>query len=579
MEQGQCCQGKWLLLALNVNSPSWLLSTGNMTEQEGSRWTLSPMSVPSSDWPHQGESLTPPEPGPPANSDSDPGHLPDKHPEETSAQDPKVLSLGLPCLDTDGASTWPGLRILLQQLPPQDSDERYCLAFEEDELAELRLFCAQRRREALGQGVACLVLSKLVEHTCEKCRELLRPGEYGVLAARAGERRRWHPACFACQACGQALIDLIYFYHDGHLYCGRHHAELLRPRCPACDQLIFSRRCTEAEGRRWHENHFCCQDCAGPLGGGRYAVPGGGPCCPRCFERRYSAAGSSQAPALEGRASPGKGGEGADPGGRGQRLGLGRGGDSPGPGPSPRSHAVPSPHRTPQTRASGPAALTARPWPERFQGLPSPARATVGAAARDSLPDWGRGRPLLGSGGDARGRGKPGSGVAAAAAAARTARGRGGIEAGPQPEPASGARPPRIRERGLPALRPAFLARPATGEAGLDRAEDAAAVSRAALPAAASRFGPEAQRGPLPSSPEQEDRAGDRTEAPQGQERGRLEKPLDAREDASCPTCSSSSDSEPEGFFLGQRLPGPWKSPGSLQAGDSDTSRRHCAIC
>ncbi|XP_072588054.1 prickle-like protein 4 isoform X1 [Vulpes vulpes] len=381
------------------------------------------MSVPSSDWPHQRESLTPPEPGPPANSDSDPGHLPDKHPEETSAQDPKVLSLGLPCLDTDGASTWPELRILLQQLPPQDSDERYCLAFEEDELAELRLFCAQRRREALGQGVASLVLSKLVEHTCEKCRELLRPGEYGVLAARAGERRRWHPACFACQACGQALIDLIYFYHDGHLYCGRHHAELLRPRCPACDQLIFSRRCTEAEGRRWHENHFCCQDCAGPLGGGRYAVPGGGPCCPRCFERRYSAAGSSQAPALEGRASP------------------------------------------------------------------------------------------------------------------------------------------------------------ATGEAGLDRAEDAAAVSRAALPAAASRFGPEAQRGPLPSSPEQEDRAGDRTEAPQGQERGRLEKPLDAREDASCPTCSSSSDSEPEGFFLGQRLPGPWKSPGSLQAGDSDTSRRHCAIC
>ncbi|XP_077760175.1 prickle-like protein 4 isoform X2 [Canis aureus] len=337
--------------------------------------------------------------------------------------DPEVLSLGLPCLDTDGASIWPGLRILLQQLPPQDSDERYCLAFEEDELAELRLFCAQRRREALGQGVACLVLSNLVEHTCEKCREPLRPGEYGVFAARAGERRRWHPACFACQACGQALIDLIYFYHDGHLYCGRHHAELLRPRCPACDQLIFSRRCTEAEGRRWHENHFCCQDCAGPLGGGRYAVPGGGPCCPRCFERRYSAAGSSQAPALEGRASP------------------------------------------------------------------------------------------------------------------------------------------------------------ATGEAGLDGAEDAAAVSRAALPAAASRFGPEARRGPLPSSPEQEDRAGDRTEAPQGQERGRLEKPLDAREDAPCPTCSSSSDSEPEGFFLGQRLPGPWKSPGSLQAGDSDTSRRHCAIC
>lgn len=70
-----------------------------------------------------------------------------------------------------------------------------------------------------------------------QCREQLRPGEYGVFAARAGERRCWHRACFACQACGQALINLIYFYHDGRLYCGRHHAELLRPRCPACDQV------------------------------------------------------------------------------------------------------------------------------------------------------------------------------------------------------------------------------------------------------------------------------------------------------------------------------------------------------
>lgn len=46
--------------------------------------------------------------------------------------------------------------------------ERYCLALGEEELAELRLFCAQRRREALGQGVACLVPPKLEERTCEK---------------------------------------------------------------------------------------------------------------------------------------------------------------------------------------------------------------------------------------------------------------------------------------------------------------------------------------------------------------------------------------------------------------------------
>ncbi|KAM5286272.1 prickle-like protein 4 isoform 1-T6 [Hipposideros larvatus] len=256
-----------------------------------------------SGWPHRGESLTAQEPGPPENLDSDPGHLPEEDPEETSAQNPEVLSLGLPGLDTNQVPNWPGLRTLLQQLPPQDIDERYCLALGEEELAELRLFCAQRRREALGQGAVRLVPPRLEECTCEKCRDWLRPGEYGVFAARAGEQRCWHRACFACQACGQALINLIYFYHNGHLYCGRHHAELLRPRCPACDQLIFSPRCTEAEGQRWHENHFCCQDCAGPLGGGRYALPGGGPCCPTCFESRYSDAGSSLASTLEGRVS------------------------------------------------------------------------------------------------------------------------------------------------------------------------------------------------------------------------------------------------------------------------------------
>lgn len=97
--------------------------------------------------------------------------------------------------------------------------------------------------------------------------------------------------------------------------------------------------------------------------------------------------------------------------------------------------------------------------------------------------------------------------------------------------------------------------------------------------AAAASSSPETQRGLLASNPEQECRAGDKAEAPKGREQGSLETPIDPKEDAPCPTCSSSSDSEPEGFFLGQRLPRPCKTPGSLQAGDSDTSRKHCTIC
>ncbi|KFO36151.1 Prickle-like protein 4 [Fukomys damarensis] len=254
-----------------------------------------PVTVLNPGWPDPEDSPISREPGPQVHSDSDSGQLP----EEYSGYLCSALSMDPPRRDTSLPAKWPGVWTLLQQLPPQDCDERYCLALGEEELAELRLFCAQRKQKALGQGVARLIPPELEGHTCEKCKQQLRPGEVGIFAAPEGEQHCWHWPCFVCQACGQVLMHLIYFYHDGHLYCGRHHAELLRPRCPACDQLIFSRRCTEAEGRRWHENHFCCLDCAGPLAEGRYTLPGGSPCCPSCFESRYpdtAGAAEGQAP-------------------------------------------------------------------------------------------------------------------------------------------------------------------------------------------------------------------------------------------------------------------------------------------
>ncbi|XP_058519198.1 prickle-like protein 4 isoform X1 [Ochotona princeps] len=364
------------------------------------------------------------EPGLPVVSwDSDLDQLPGPDPEDHPGAVPEALSSGPPGLDTHQACSWPELRTLLQQLPPQDSDERYCLALGKEEQAELQLFHAQRKQEALGQGVARLVPPQLEGYTCEKCRKQLKPGDYGVFAARAGERHCWHRPCFACQVCGQTLINLIYFYHDGHLYCGRHHAELLRPRCPACDQLIFSRRCTEAEGRHWHENHFCCQDCAGPLCGGRYALPGGSPCCPSCFESRYLDAGSSRA----------------------------------------------------------------------LEGL-----ATLG-------------------------------------------------EAGPD------------------------------GSKRRDRTSlDALSSHGAAFLAASSSL--DAQQGLQGSCPEKpQSRIGAEAEEPPKLGQDRLEMPRDPKEDAPCSTCSSSSDSEPEGFFFGQPLPRSRNAPGRPEARD-DTPRKRCTL-
>src|ERR1700733_10725214 len=62
-------------------------------------------------------------------------------------------------------------------------------------------------------------------------------GELSIFASRAGLGVRWHPRCFVCSVCSELLVDLIYFYKDGRLYCGRHHAETLKPRCSACDEV------------------------------------------------------------------------------------------------------------------------------------------------------------------------------------------------------------------------------------------------------------------------------------------------------------------------------------------------------
>ena len=69
-----------------------------------------------------------------------------------------------------------------------------------------------------------------------KCCEPMAGGDMVVMASRAGSQC-WHPGCFSCSVCRELLVDLIYFYRDGRLYCGRHHAETLKPRCAACDEV------------------------------------------------------------------------------------------------------------------------------------------------------------------------------------------------------------------------------------------------------------------------------------------------------------------------------------------------------
>ncbi|XP_068852100.1 prickle-like protein 4 [Aphelocoma coerulescens] len=228
---------------------------------------------------------------PPASSDSDSGCALEEYLEPSADPAPPEAP---PCFGP--RSPQPGspsdrtrlrARALLQQLPPQDCDERYCPDLAEEERRQLRAFSARRRQEALGQGLARPVPGPCHGCPCRKCGRRLNKGDPGVSASRLGDQF-WHPSCFSCHFCQQQLVDLIYFQQDGRIYCGRHHAELFRPRCASCDQLIFMEECIEAEGRRWHLEHFCCLECDEPLRGQRYVMRSGRPCCRGCFESLFA---------------------------------------------------------------------------------------------------------------------------------------------------------------------------------------------------------------------------------------------------------------------------------------------------
>lgn len=127
--------------------------------------------------------------------------------------------------------------------------------------------------------------------TCSGCLKAITLGEVVVKAERVGSNAAWHPQCFKCYKCNELLADLVYFFHDGQVYCGRDLANILKiPRCAACDELIFTKEYTAAEGATFHIRHFCCYHCDAPLAGQQYVpdVNSSMPLCLNCYDTYFA---------------------------------------------------------------------------------------------------------------------------------------------------------------------------------------------------------------------------------------------------------------------------------------------------
>lgn len=182
-------------------------------------------------------------------------------------------------------------RQLQLQLPVYDQDPmRCCSLSSEDEICAMLLFVKHYKQEVLGVGEVALPgeggalreaanqraakdqdannqsaeeqqtsatsTNGTEEYTCCGCRGAVDKDCPVVFAQREGYSARWHPSCFVCSVCGLLLVDLVYFWTNQRLFCGRHYCESQRPRCQGCDELIFTELFhRDNEGQTRHMEH------------------------------------------------------------------------------------------------------------------------------------------------------------------------------------------------------------------------------------------------------------------------------------------------------------------------------------
>ncbi|KAI6182377.1 BMA-LIM-9, isoform c [Aphelenchoides bicaudatus] len=176
---------------------------------------------------------------------------------------------------------------LMVQLPRQDLSMSYCKHLRT--AVERRIyeeFVNSRNEASLDIGYVSPSLPATTD--CRKCKGIMEKNTMAVLASKLGNDASFHPACFFCEVCEQLLVDLTYCCREDKIYCERHYAELYKPRCSACDELIFSGEYTKAMNKDWHSDHFCCWQCDSTLTGQRYILRDEHPFCIKCYEETFA---------------------------------------------------------------------------------------------------------------------------------------------------------------------------------------------------------------------------------------------------------------------------------------------------
>ncbi|KAL6260543.1 hypothetical protein P5V15_008065 [Pogonomyrmex californicus] len=169
-------------------------------------------------------------------------------------------------------------RQLAIQLPKQDLARAYCRHLDPKHASSADDFMAARNEIALDIGSVQEVLERDLE--CGVCGSSLKYGSLAVSASKLG--LLYHPACFRCADCKELLVDLAYCVHDDTLFCERHYAEQLKPRCAACDEDL------SYKDKHWHEACFLCNRCRVSLVDKQFGSKLDKIYCGNCYDAQFA---------------------------------------------------------------------------------------------------------------------------------------------------------------------------------------------------------------------------------------------------------------------------------------------------
>lgn len=176
------------------------------------------------------------------------------------------------------------MKQLIFQLPKQDMSVFFCKFIDKRFEKHFDEFVNNRNKTCLYMGRVVTIKEKT---KCYRCHGDIILEDVAIVASRLEEKIFLHPSCFICFTCNELLVDLIYCFKDDKLFCERHYAEEIKPRCAACDEIIFSGEYIKTNSKTWHKDHYCCWHCDRLLFDHRSMVKDNNPYCIRCYEEIF----------------------------------------------------------------------------------------------------------------------------------------------------------------------------------------------------------------------------------------------------------------------------------------------------